>query len=97
MAGKEAVGLYVSAPAGGLEKPAKELKAFAKTRLLAPGESQVLSFKVTPYELASFNEAANRWETAAGTYTFCFGRNVNDIPVQFKATVKAAQSFSVSE
>ena len=97
VAGKEAVGLYVSAPAGGLEKPAKELKAFAKTRLLAPGESQVLSFKVTPYELASFNEAANRWETAAGTYTFCFGRNVNDIPVQFKATVKAAQSFSVSE
>ncbi|MBR4771460.1 MAG: glycoside hydrolase family 3 C-terminal domain-containing protein [Bacteroidales bacterium] len=95
IAGKEAVGLYVSAPAGGLEKPAKELKAFAKTRLLAPGESQVLSFKVTPYELASFNEAANRWEAAAGTYTFGFGRNVSDIPVQFKATVKAAQTFSV--
>ena len=95
VAGKEAVGLYVSAPAGGLEKPAKELKAFAKTRLLAPGESQVLSFKVTPYELASFNEAANRWEAAAGTYTFGFGRNVSDIPVQFKATVKAAQTFSV--
>ena len=96
VAGKEAVGLYVSAPAGGLEKPAKELKAFAKTRLLAPGESQVLSFQVTPYDLASFNEAANRWETAAGTYTFCFGRNVSDIPVSFKAVIKQARTFSVN-
>lgn len=97
VAGKEAVGLYVSAPAGGLEKPARELKAFGKTRLLAPGESQVLSFKVSAYDLASFNEAANRWETAAGTYTFGFGRNVSDIPVSFKANVKAAQSFEVTQ
>ena len=97
VAGKEAVGLYVSAPAGGLEKPAKELKAFAKTKLLAPGESQILSFSVDAYGLASFNEQANRWETAAGTYTFGFGRNVSDIPVTFKAAIKNAQTFSVSE
>jgi beta-glucosidase len=97
VAGKEAVGLYVSAPAGGLEKPAKELKAFAKTKLLAPGESQVLSFSVDEYGLASFNEQANRWETAAGTYTFGFGRNVSDIPVSFKAVVKNSKTFSVSE
>jgi beta-glucosidase len=97
VAGKEAVGLYVSAPAGGLEKPAKELKAFAKTKLLAPGESQVLTFNVDEYGLASFNEQANRWETAAGTYTFGFGRNVSDIPVSFRAVVKNAKTFSVSE
>ncbi|MBO7584077.1 MAG: fibronectin type III-like domain-contianing protein, partial [Bacteroidales bacterium] len=83
--------------AGGLEKPAKELKAFAKTRLLAPGESQLLTFSVTSYDLASFNEAANRWETAAGTYTFGFGRNVSDIPVSFQAAIKNAASFAVSK
>ena len=97
VAGKEAVGLYVSAPAGGLEKPAKELKAFAKTRLLAPGESQTLTFSVKAYDLASFNEQANRWETAAGTYTFGFGRNVRDIPVSFQAVIKNASTFAVSK
>ena len=69
MAGKEVVEVYVAAPAGGLEKPARELKAFDKTDLLQPGASQTLTFKITPYELASFNIDANQWETASGSYT----------------------------
>ena len=69
VAGKEVVEVYVAAPAGGLEKPARELKAFDKTDLLQPGASQTLTFKITPYELASFNIDANQWETASGSYT----------------------------
>jgi len=79
VAGKEAVQAYVAAPAGGLEKPACELKAFAKTRELAPGESETLTMKVSAYELASFNDKANRWETAAGTYKVLVGASVEDI------------------
>jgi len=77
-AGKEVVQVYVGAPSGGLEKPARELKAFAKTRLLQPGESQTLDFAVSDYELASFNENGSQWETAAGQYTVYFGANVRD-------------------
>ncbi|MDI9551909.1 MAG: beta-glucosidase [Bacteroidales bacterium] len=78
-AGKEIVQLYVSAPAGGLEKPACELKGFAKTRELQPGESQTLTIPVDKYTLASFNEGTSQWETAAGTYTVRFAADVQDV------------------
>ena len=79
VAGTEAVQLYIAAPAGGLEKPACELKAFAKTKLLAPGASETLTMTVDCYALASFNEAASAWQTAAGDYKVFFGASVADI------------------
>lgn len=79
VAGKEVVQLYVSAPAGGLEKPTRELKAFAKTRELKPGQSETLTMNVTNYDLASYNEATQSWEAAAGKYTLGFAANVEDI------------------
>lgn len=75
--GREVVELYVSAPDGGLVKPAKELKAFAKTKELAPGESQTLTMKVGSYELASFNTEKSEWETAAGNYVIRFSTDVD--------------------
>ena len=56
-----------------MNKPVKELKAFAKTKKLQPGESQTLSFVVTPADLASFNTASSTWVTEAGNYTLSFG------------------------
>ena len=97
VAGKEAVEVYVAAPAGGLEKPAKELKTFGKTKTLQPGESQTLSFAVSAYELASFNEAANQWETAAGTYKVLFGASVADIRANGSFKLAKPQTFAVSK
>ena len=78
-AGKEVVELYVSAPAGGLEKPARELKAFAKTNELQPNQSETLTMTLSLYDLASYNETTQAWETAAGKYTISFGASVEDI------------------
>ena len=96
VAGKEAVQLYVTAPAGGLEKPAFELKGFAKTKTLAPGEAQTLTINVDKYTLASFNEATSAWETAAGTYKVMFGANAADIRGTGEYKLKKAESWPVN-
>ena len=97
VAGKEVVELYVSAPAGGLEKPACELKGFVKTRELRPGESQTVTVKVTNYELASFNEAASAWEAPAGTYKVAFGSSVADIRANATYQLKKAASWKTNK
>lgn len=95
--GREIVELYVAAPSGGLEKPARELKAFAKTKLLAPGESETLTMKITAYELASFNDEHSAWETAAGTYQVLFGASVTDIRAKASFRLSKSQSWEVND
>lgn len=79
MAGKEVVQLYLSAPTGVLEKPALELKGFAKTRLLKPGEKQVITLTLTPEELASYHTDAAAWVAEGGTYTIKIGSSSENI------------------
>lgn len=95
--GKEAVQVYVSAPEGGLVKPVRELKAFAKTRELAPGESQTLTMTIDPYTLASFNEGASAWEMAAGEYKVLFGASADDIRQSAAFKQAKAQSWPVNK
>ncbi|AWM31978.1 fibronectin type III-like domain-contianing protein [Hymenobacter nivis] len=73
VAGEEVAQLYVHAPTGALAKPEIKLKAFAKTGLLAPGQSQTLTFALTAADLASYNTATESWVADAGTYTVRVG------------------------
>ena len=88
--GKDVVQLYVSAPAGNLDKPVKELKAFAKTRELKPGESQTISLKVNNSDLSSYDQAANAWVQDAGEYAFLLGSSSRDIRATLNAELKSS-------
>ena len=54
--GREVVQLYVTAPEGKLAKPFQELKAFGKTKLLKPGESEQMTISLPTESLASYDE-----------------------------------------
>jgi hypothetical protein len=79
VAGKEVVEFYVSAPESDIDKPNRELKAFARTKTLAPGEIQTLTMIFTVYDLASFHPDKSEWITDVGTYQALFGASVENI------------------
>ena len=89
VSGKEVAQVYVTAPKGNIEKPAQELKTFAKTRELQPGESQTLTMHIERRDLASFDETGSQWLGEAGTYTFRFGNSSRNLPLS--ATLKLSE------
>lgn len=82
VAGKEVVQVYYSAPQGKLGKPAKELAAFRKTKLLAPGESEILAITFKVNDMASFDDLGKICKSAyvleKGVYEFYIGTSVRD-------------------
>ncbi len=73
VAGKEVVELYLSAPAKDLKKPSEELKAYAKTNLLQPNQSQTITLTLNPSDLVSWNTKLGGWVAEAGKYTVKVG------------------------
>ena len=78
VAGKEVVQVYVSAPGKDMDKPARELKGFAKTQKLEPGAVETVTINI-PYEsLASFNDDDNCWQVESGDYQVLVAKNAAD-------------------
>lgn len=76
--GKEAVGIYFSAPGKDMDKPAKELKAFAKTKCLEPGESETLCITIPVADLGSYNEKSASLVVEKGKYVISIGADCTD-------------------
>ena len=88
--GKEVVQIYKNAPAISMPKPVRELKAFAKTKLLQPGETQVLRFKISLPDLASFDDVRDVWVVEKGTtiLRWEFLRRISQVPSSGRSETK---------
>lgn len=82
MAGKEVVQAYYGAPQGRLGKAARVLCAFAKTRLLQPGETQLMTLCWKIADMASYDDCGKVCKSAyvleQGEYRFYIGTSVRD-------------------
>lgn len=73
--GKEVVQLYVSAPSEKLSRPAKELKAYKKTGMIAPGENESVELHFRLSDLAGYSEETAAWVLEKGRYTLYIGNS----------------------
>lgn len=81
--GKDAVLLFAEKPCGALGNPSRELVAFGKTRLLEPGEAEVLGLDVSAYQISSYDDSGitghkSCYVIQPGCYRFYLGENVRD-------------------
>lgn len=79
VAGKEVVQVYVAAPGKDMDKPTRELRGFAKTKNLQPGESETVTVDIPYKNLASFNEVDSQWQVEAGDYKVMVAKNAADL------------------
>ena len=94
VAGREVVQLSVPYPGAKVERCVKELKAFAKTRLLNPGESETVQLSLSLRDLAYWDEFAHCFRTDPGEYSLLVGVSSSDIRSCVSLNVQDGGVFS---
>ena len=90
VAGKDVVELFVAAPnSKKLNKPVRELRDYAKTGVIAPGQRETITLNVDPADLASFNTKSSSWVVDAGTYQFQLSSSSEKVDASVAVKVKA--------
>ena len=91
--GQEVVQLYTHAPFGKLEKPYQELRAVAKTKVLAPGEAETLELAFDAKDLAAFDEETGSYILEAGAHAVLIGNSSRDTAPA--AALQVAETITV--
>src|SRR5258708_22354763 len=88
-AGKEVVQLYIRDVTASLQRPGKELKAFAKVQL-EPGERKAVTFTLAPDALAYYDDLQHAWVAEAGEFEVLTGSSSQDIRATFVLTTSSS-------
>ena len=88
---KEVVQLYAAAPGKDMDKPTKELRAYAKTKSLKAGEAQTITMSFPIEQLASYDEAKTAWVVEAGNYQLMVGASSRDIRLTQQTTITGSE------
>lgn len=100
-AGKETVQLYIKKPDACMEQPAAELIDFAKTRLLAPGDTEEIRFNIPLSSFACYDGKKAEWVLLKGVYTVYSGEDAvrlsetGSFEIKDEETVKKVKNRAV--
>ena len=86
-AGKEVVQVYTSPLGCRLDMPKMELRAFAKTRLLAGGESDILELTFVIDDLTAYDETQAAYILQQGSYAVLLGNSVRNTEEVYRIEV----------
>jgi len=78
VAGAEVAQLYLTFPAAAGEPPL-QLKGFKKTRILAPGETELVVLNLRPRDLSIWDDKTHQWTLVEGTFMAKVGASSRDI------------------
>ncbi|MGC9397759.1 MAG: glycoside hydrolase family 3 C-terminal domain-containing protein [Anaerolineae bacterium] len=92
VAGKEVLQLYVHDHQARLQRPPKELKAFAKIEL-APGETKSVTFHLDARAFAYYDPAYGRWITESGAFDILVGHSAADIRAEATVELVSTQTL----
>ena len=86
------VEVYATAPGVDMNKPAKELRAYAKTNSLKAGESQTVTMTFAEADLASFCESKSAWVVEPGDYKVLVGASSRDIRATLDLAIAGSET-----
>jgi beta-glucosidase len=87
-AGSTVVQVYLRDLAASVERPAKQLAAFAKVHLAA-GQTQTVQLALDMRSLAYFDDAQNAWIAEAGDFELLVGQSSADLPLRTRFALTA--------
>lgn len=93
VAGRDTIQVYISDPVSSFRRPVRELKGFAKTGLLQPGESELVTIELDKYAFSLWDDAADTWLAEKGTFEVAVANSSTDEGQVERATIELEESF----
>jgi len=93
-AGSEVAQLYLAFPARAASPP-QQLRGFVKTRVLAPGESAEVSFRLRARDVSAYDPASREWAVVPGEFEARVGASSRDARLVGRFRLGAAGALVV--